>query len=226
MKILFQSADVIIVHKPAGYLSVPSNMGKSDSRPVVGIELRKTFGSVYPVHRLDFEVEGILLFAKNPKSQAVLHKLWEKKSVQKTYEALTLSRDFSNWPEKVAGADRSDVLEQGDWKSLIVQGKKRSFIADYGAASLTAFKRREDEHLLHWTLNPVTGRRHQLRLELSRHGFPILGDELYGSRVTGPKDRIALVASGVIFEETMNLDLPKQIHIDWDSKVWKKVSNP
>ncbi len=219
MKILFQSRDVVAVHKPSGWLSVPSIQGKKDPRPVAGLSLREQVGSVYPVHRLDFEVEGILLFALHPKAQKILHKIWEEKSVKKIYFAKTSLQSFTHWPEKVAGL----VLEEinpgqcGLWESLIVQGKRRSFVAEHGQKSLTQYElqQRSQSGCL-WRLSPLTGRRHQLRLELSRHGFPIWGDKLYGSSVEYGMNKIGLVAAEIHFEQNYNLGLPKSISIGWD----------
>lgn len=219
MKILFQSADVVIVHKPFGWLSVPSIQGQKDPRPVVGLKLRETFGSVYPVHRLDFEVQGVLLFALHTKAQSVLHKIWEDRSVKKIYHAQTGLQDFSHWPQNVVGKLDEDVPvgSSGIWESLIVQGKRRSFVASHGQKSQTEFSvlsENPNTNSRLWRLSPLTGRRHQLRLELSRRGFPILGDELYGSAVKYNLPEIKLAATQLSFEKAFNLDLPNEIKID------------
>jgi len=223
MKILFQSDDVVVVHKPAGWLSVPSIQGHSDPRQVVGIELRQTFGSVYPVHRLDFEVEGVLLFALHPKAQSVLHKIWEDRDVKKTYHAITQTQMSSHWPPYVSGLlqDKVNVEDSGVWKSLIVQGKRRSFIGPHGQKSETEFKllkHNEQAGTLLWELSPLTGRRHQLRLELSRRGFPVLGDKLYGSGMECEKDTIRLAATRLNFDKKFNLNLPDEIKIEWNKE--------
>lgn len=219
VKILFQSDDVVIVHKPAGWLSVPSIQGTRDPRPVVGIKLRDDFGSVYPVHRLDFEVEGILLFALHSKAQKLLHKIWEDRSVHKVYQAVTQNQNFDHWPPQVEGLIKDEYQEgqQGQWQSHIVQGKRRSFIAPHGQDSVTEFHLlKRSERGLHWQLSPLTGRRHQLRLELSRRGFPIHGDQLYGSHAKWGEQHIALAATQLKFDKNHNLQLPSEIKIDWD----------
>ncbi|MFN8792509.1 MAG: RluA family pseudouridine synthase [Bdellovibrionales bacterium] len=218
MKIVFESQDVVIVHKPAGWLSVPSTMGKKDSRPVVGLQLQQKMGSVYPVHRLDYEVEGLLVFARTSKAQVWLHQYWEQRKVKKVYKARTSLQIFLHWPSQVAGLETASyqVGAQGLWESRIVQGKRRSFIADHGQPSTTQY------HLLDqsaegctWELQPLTGRRHQLRLELSRRGFPIVGDQLYGSPQTLQGSRIALAATELIFQPGLNLEIPERLKIEW-----------
>lgn len=222
MKILFQSEDVVVVHKPAGWLSVPSIQGKSDPRKVVGLKLREQFGSVYPVHRLDFEVEGILLFALHSKAQVKLHKIWEGKEIRKIYHAKTGLQDVSHWPQNVEGVLTGPIElgASGTWESLIVQGKRRSFVAPHGQSSVTEFELLEQTQKgCVWRLSPVTGRRHQLRLELSRRGFPIWGDKLYGSSIDIGANRIALAATEISFNKDFNLQLPKNIKIEWDKGI-------
>lgn len=186
VQILFENNDFIACDKPAGVLSVPDRH-KSD-RPCLGLELQKQKNiQIFPVHRLDIEVSGLILFAKNSKSHRASQDWFSKKLIQKRYKALTLDRDFSHWPEKIQAAREKLELKAGAeyiWKMKIFRGKRRSFEASHGDLSETKAifsGRRADFN--EWDLFPITGRAHQLRLELSRHGFPIAGDQLYGSQV-------------------------------------------
>ena len=62
-QILFQNRDFIYVNKPAMVLSVPPRFPEKDQRDVLGKDLEKQLGvSIFPVHRLDFEVSGIIVF--------------------------------------------------------------------------------------------------------------------------------------------------------------------
>lgn len=228
MKILLQNQDVAIVEKPAGFLSVPSSLGKSDPRPVAGILAQEKLGKLYPVHRLDFEVAGLLIFARHAKAQTQLHEIWESgHGVEKIYRAHSRStQDFSHWPEKIEGADRKWQAQDrsGTWESLIAQGKKRSFIVHHGKTSLTKYQILESGL---WDLSPLTGRRHQLRLEMSRHGFPILGDALYGGKALSHlTNEIALVAYKIVFHKKLNLQLPDAFELSWNWSTWKEKFNP
>lgn len=217
MKILFEDQDLVAVVKPAGWLSVPSSKGIQDTRSVVGIELQNQLKTtIFPLHRLDFEVEGVIAFAKNSKAQGRIQGLWQDGKVQKIYRALTSVQDFSHWPENVAGAEKGQ-LQNSPWKSLLVEGKKRAFVAKHGLKSITNWKILEqNQNFVEWELEPVTGRRHQLRVELSRHGFPIWGDTLYGSKVKGPESEIALKAVTLKIE-----GYPEITHsLSWD--LWNK----
>lgn len=227
LRCLFESADVVALEKPAGFLSVPSIKGKADPRPVVGLIAQKKWGSLYPVHRLDLEVAGVLLFARNPQSQKKLHHIWEDGEVQKIYRALSRAQSFEHWPVAIAGADLEFrmVSSEGVWESKIVQGKKRSFVAEHGDLSQTHYKlETQMDDVLQWRLSPLTGRRHQLRLEMSRHGFPLIGDSLYGGDKTA--NEIALVAESLQFTHKRNLQLPDGIELGWNWNQWQKKFTP
>jgi tRNA pseudouridine32 synthase/23S rRNA pseudouridine746 synthase len=231
LKAYFDSKDILVVEKPAGFLSVPSVMGKKDTRLVVGILAQNQWGPLFPVHRLDFEVAGLLVFAKNAQAHKILQQMWENKGVHKTYRALSLGQDFSHWPQNVPGADLNFELSNtsGIWTSRIEQGKRRSFIAEHGLESRTDFKLiAENSILKSWQLSPITGRRHQLRLEMSRHGFPIRGDSLYGGTKATHQEpqEIALVASELHFHKDLRIELPEHLVLDWNWNLWESRFAP
>lgn len=218
LKIFFQNDNFLIANKPAGYLTVPSRMGKQDKRPVLGLELQNELQKVepklqlYPIHRLDFEVSGLVMFAKNEASHRLANDWFENKKVRKHYYAITCKQSFTHWPDNVANPREfytgTQVLNENSnfsWSNQIEKGKRRAFQSPRGKKTLTEakligfLKSKEDTHkiksqhllslvqdmtsfdFLLWDLQPVTGRSHQLRFELSFRGFPILGDQLYGS---------------------------------------------
>lgn len=183
-EILFQSDDLIVVKKPFGVLSVPARF-KDDPRRCLGTELQASLGKqIFPVHRLDFEVEGPLIFALTSRGQREASTWFEKSMLQKKYLA------FSEGPE----ISSSEILE---WKSVLVKGKKRTFEAPYGKKSLTRARclgsvQFQDHQLSKWELEPVTGRSHQLRFEMVKNCGPIWGDSLYGSKINLSPQRMAL----------------------------------
>lgn len=186
INVIFENNDFIACDKPAGVLSVPDRH-KSD-RACLGIELQKQKGiQIFPVHRLDLEVSGLILFAKNSRGHKASQDWFSKKLLQKKYKALTSKQNFSHWPENVkAVRDVIDLKPDSEflWKMKILRGKRRSFESAHGDTSETkAIYVGERGPFKEWDMFPITGRSHQLRLELSRHGFPIVGDELYGSKI-------------------------------------------
>jgi 23S rRNA-/tRNA-specific pseudouridylate synthase len=179
--ILKLNQKVVLVDKPAGWLSVPSRLGAQDSRPILGIQLQKELGvQIFPVHRLDVEVSGLMLYALAPDTHRVLSQAFEQHLVRKTYSALS---------EGVAPEHDSFV-----WESFLLRGKKRTYESPVGKRSVTEakFLGLSVKGYLRWHLSPLTGRAHQLRYEMHRHHQPILGDSLYGSKVVWRPQEIAL----------------------------------
>ncbi|MGE3757267.1 MAG: RluA family pseudouridine synthase [Pseudobdellovibrionaceae bacterium] len=192
--VLFENENFIAVDKKSGVLSVPSRMGKQDPRPVLGLELQEDLKKqIYPVHRLDFEVSGIVIFALNSSAHKWANTAFESRQVHKTYHALS---------EKKSAQEFSAFKNSQNWQSLLVRGKKRAFEAPYGQEALTVAKiLGENEKSWLWQLNPLTGRSHQLRVEMAKQGFPILGDTLYGSKIAYDLSSIALRAVVVDFKQ-------------------------
>jgi tRNA pseudouridine32 synthase/23S rRNA pseudouridine746 synthase len=209
--IVFQNDQVVVIDKPSGYLSVPSRRGTQDPRPVVGLILREQLAKkIFPVHRLDFEVSGIMVFALEPKAHRALNRAFEKREVTKRYQAFSKGGDFS-------------VGLKGTWTSRIVRGKKRAYERPWGDLAVTQFEvvGQYAPDYYEWNLFPKTGRSHQLRFELFRHGSPILGDTLYGGAkwgfVVSPfgKETIALRAVSLIFKPGLaeSLGLSPEIQV-------------
>ncbi len=199
---IFQNEHFIAVEKRPLTLSVPSRSGAADLRPCVGSELQKILGKqIYPVHRLDFEVGGVLLFAKNTQAQKWASRQFEEHLVQKTYRAV---------------APRSlESQETFRWMNRIHRGKKRSFEALHGKEAITeariisSFSEEKDWDL--WELRPKTGRPHQLRFHMMLHVKPIIGDHLYGSLENWIQPGIALHAVALEFADCENFGLPQII---------------
>lgn len=203
-RVVFRQGEWVAVDKPAGWLSVPSRFEKNDPRPVLGRLLEKHLRArLFPIHRLDQEVGGLVLFASSEEAQRRANRWFETRAVQKTYQALSGERDFSHWPADLRRAD-GDVPENEDheWRCRILRGKRRSYEHPKGDPSVTIARRlpRDADGRLRWLLRPQTGRPHQLRFEMSRHGFPIVGDKLYGSGAAWD-DGIALRAVRLDFSE-------------------------
>lgn len=222
ISIVFENDNFVVCDKPSGVLTTPSRHADEDSRKCLGTALQADLGQqIFPVHRLDFEVSGLVLFAKNADSHRQANHWFENKLVQKTYRAFTTEQDFSHIPANIPGERVPLSLETGNsfaWESRQLRGKKRSFLSPAGKPSQTKaeFLGRNSQQFLSWNLQPVTGRPHQLRLDLSRHGFPILGDKLYGSRVEWGVQAIALRAFEINFSRSPKakiLGLPEAIEV-------------
>ncbi len=194
------------VDKPSGWLTVPGRTGAADPRPCLGIALQKEHAGILPVHRLDFEVSGVCLFAKTKDAHRLANGWFENSMVDKVYQAETTATEKAE-DVKVGG--------ECNWLSRIVRGKRRSFKAAHGLVSeTTAYLVGAAQDHYFWEIHPKTGRPHQIRLELFDHGYPIVGDELYGSNIKLAPDTIALRAvklSLARIPEAQRLGLPTEI---------------
>ncbi len=218
IKIIFENENFIVCDKPAAVLSVPARE-RNDVRPCLGLQLQREFKSqIFPVHRLDFEVSGLIIFARSALSHKISQRWFEKKEVLKMYVAQANSQDFLHWPEEIK-TERAAIAptpgQQFIWKTQILRGKKRSFESNRGDwAETKAVITEVHSSKILWQLFPLTGRPHQLRLEMSRRGFPIDGDLLYGSKVRLATPGIALRAVEIDFQRIHDrLGLPQKLEV-------------
>ena len=202
MKILKETAEILIVDKPSGWLTTPARL-PGDPRPVLGRELQTRLGvQIFPVHRLDCEVSGLTVFAKTPAAHRQAQAWFEYAKIDKLYEAF--SRPGPEEPR-----------EWAEWHSKLVRGKRRTFAAPHGQAALTRARVVGAENgFWRWELMPITGRPHQLRVEMAAHGCPIAGDTLYGGEDLGRPAWIALRAvqlSWARIPQAERLGLPETV---------------
>jgi tRNA pseudouridine32 synthase/23S rRNA pseudouridine746 synthase len=192
-RVVYEGENWLVVDKPSGWLTVP---GRGDgATPVLGTTLQDRHGRLWPVHRLDREVSGLVLFARNAEAHRAACAWFEGRDVLKTYEALT------PW---VGGRK---VEGEQEWSLKLHRGKKRAFEADHGHLAVTRAQllgrvERSEQPFAHWRLHPLTGRSHQLRVTLAKFYAPICGDVLYG----GPKAESCGLPPGAIALRAVALD--------------------
>ena len=163
MEILYSDRDIVVCVKPVGL----------DSESEVPGELKKALGGeVFTLHRLDKNVGGVMVYARTKAAAAALSRAIQEGAMVKEYVAL------------VHGAPP----ETGDWEDLLFKdsSKNKVFVvkkerrgvkkARLEFARLTA----GEESLVRIRLH--TGRSHQIRVQFSSRGFPLVGDHKYGSR--------------------------------------------
>ncbi len=166
MDILYEDEDYIAVNKPEHLSSVPGPGGES----LLELLRKDIPGRLLPVHRLDREASGAIVFARNAGAHRHLNRMFEGREVSKTYLVLVHGR--------VKGPDgRID-------KSIRQFGSGRMGVDQKnGKPSATEFvvkERFEAQTLVE--AHPLTGRRHQLRVHFYSIGHPIAGDPGYGEK--------------------------------------------
>ncbi|MEW6041584.1 MAG: RluA family pseudouridine synthase [Elusimicrobiota bacterium] len=189
LKILFENNDLIAVDKPEGVASITENDTSLDS--IHSLLEKKLSQKIFIVHRLDKEVSGVILFAKNSRTHKFLNRQFNNRTVKKSYSALVhgiMKNDdgIINKPIREFGSGRMGIDEEK------------------GKTSVTAYK--VLKHFDNYTLielKPTTGRRHQLRVHLYYIGYPIVGDTRYGDKELQSKfPRVMLHAKKIVFESS------------------------
>lgn len=159
MDILFENHHIVVCVKPVGMDSehdVPAALG----------------GEIYPIHRLDKNVGGVMVYARTKSAAAALSKAIQDGTVVKEYVA------------QVHGTPP----EQGDWSDLLFKDSRQNkvFVVKNDRKGVKKarleFKRLtgKDPALVRIRLH--TGRSHQIRVQFSSRGYPLVGDHKYGAR--------------------------------------------
>ncbi len=190
-QIVYEDEAVLVIRKPAGLATESAGIGQKD----VVSELKNYVAKKNPgkmpylgiVHRLDQPVEGLLVFAKTKKAAENLTAQLGKGTLKKEYLAVVCGKVPENTGRLVdylakekgmavvknaADAKTEKDVDAQTEKAAGPQAKK---------AVLTYTKKAETEKFTLLAVQIETGRFHQIRAQLSHAGFPILGDEKYGS---------------------------------------------
>jgi len=163
---LFQNDSILAVDKPTGLLSVPDRF--NEGKPSVAAMVLTQFPTARPLHRLDFETSGIILFCLDPEAFGWYSDQFEQRTITKKYLAFCEGRCMES--EGLIDAP------------LYTQSIGKVIITKRGKVSQTKWNL--SEGFLHHSLieaNPLTGRTHQIRVHLASIGLPIIGDKVYGS---------------------------------------------
>lgn len=167
LDILFEDAEMIVVSKPAGLLSVPGR-GPELADCLIG-RLREVFPGVLLVHRLDRDTSGVMVFAQTAHAQRYLSHQFERRSARKTYVARLIGR-----LEPRTGVVDLPLCVDWDRRPRQIVDHER------GREAVTNWRvQRYDGETTRVQLMPKTGRSHQLRVHMLELGHPILGDPLY-----------------------------------------------
>ncbi|MFA6006604.1 MAG: RluA family pseudouridine synthase [Candidatus Paceibacterota bacterium] len=200
IKIIFENKDLLVIDKPAGYLSHGDEKSK-------GSDVASWFAKNYPksakvgddgragiVHRLDKDTSGVMLLAKTPEMFTYLKQSFETKDIEKTYLAITYGvvKDEQGMIDRPIGRSSHDARLRRTGADA--DGKQRNALTYYKV--LERFP--QNTYL---EVHPKSGRTHQVRVHLKSIGKPILCDMLYapGKACMPEMGRQALHASEITF---------------------------
>ena len=208
LQIIYEDDYLIAIAKPSGLLSVPGRY--LDTQDSALIRLHQSLGEntpIYPVHRLDRQTSGILLFARDLESLRSLNHQFAQRQIHKIYEALLsgkIEREQGKIDLPLWGNPENRPLQQVD----LVRGKPS--VTEFRL--LEKLENKEDYSRIEFI--PLTGRTHQLRVHAADPrglGMTILGDRLYGCDAA--TDRLHLHARELTFthprsQELIHLQIP------------------
>lgn len=179
LPVMYQDEWLIAVHKPSGLLVHRSDIDRHETRFAVQI-LRDQIGRhVYPVHRLDKGTSGILLFALERDLAGLVGAQFERLEVGKTYLAVV-----RGWPPESGVIDHPLMRVEDAFAGVAGDATPQPAMTRYLRLATCELPYRVDRYptsryaLLE--LEPLTGRRHQLRRHLKHIAHPIIGDATYG----------------------------------------------
>ena len=163
MEILFNDKNLIVCVKPVGI----------DSEHELVEKLKEIYnGEIFVVHRLDKNVGGVMVYARNKQTAALLSKHIQEGSMVKEYVAMVHGK-----PDPTG--DWTDLLWKDSTKNKVYVVKRERKGVKKARLEYTA-KPLEETSLVYIRLH--TGRSHQIRVQFSSRGYPLVGDHKYGSK--------------------------------------------
>lgn len=182
--IKYEDDAILVIHKPAGIATETARIGQADVVSELKNYLKAKGKGTYlgMIHRLDQPVEGLLVFAKTPEAAKALTKQLENGTLKKAYAALIPEIESEN----VTQGELEDYLLKDGRTNLSkvvaasTQGAKK---AGLSWKLLQHIERTEMKYAL-VEVEIFTGRHHQIRVQMSHAGMPLLGDGKYGNDVS------------------------------------------
>jgi 23S rRNA pseudouridine1911/1915/1917 synthase len=220
LQILFEDNHLLAVNKPSGLLTQGDETGDYSLVDAVNDYLVKKYdkpGAAFVglIHRIDRPVSGLVLLAKTSKALERMNKLFHDREVQKKY--LAVVRD------KV-------LMEEGDLVNFLKKSSERNLVhahdrevRDSKRAELSYRVKKYGSKQSLLEVMPKTGRPHQIRVQLSHMGHPIVGDVKYGYHQPTDDQSIALHSWKLAFIHPVTKE-PMQISCPIPRKPWWQLA--
>lgn len=197
-KILFENEDLLVVDKPHFLTMSPTGQYVQET---LLVRLKKTTGyaDLTPIHRLDRETAGVVLFSKRIETRGVYQQLFAERQVQKIYQAIAPYLDHLTFPRTVKLR-----MEKGEpfYTMQICEGLNNS------QTEIEIIQHNQNWAL--YKLMPLTGKQHQLRVHLNALNIPIKNDPFYPNVIHKPHNDFSsplqLLAKEIYFKDPLNLE--------------------
>jgi len=199
LPVLHRDSRLVVVDKPHFMASVP---GGRYLRHTALVRLRREFDlpNLTPVHRLDRDTAGVLMFCVDPAFRGRYQALFQSREVDKEYEALAVPPPGLSFP--LVHCSRLEEVP-GEFIMRETAGTPNS------ETRIELLREPDSRGVAHLRLLPRTGRKHQLRAHMSALGMPILNDEYYPvmrlrADPADYRDPLQLLARSVVFRDPVD----------------------
>lgn len=208
INIIYEDNHLIVVEKSINIPTQEDNTKDKDLLTILKEYIKEKYnkpGNVYLglVHRLDRPVGGIMVFARTSKAASRLSEQVRNKTFKKTYNAVVIG----------------NIENTGKLKDYLLKDEKRNIVKvdEKGKEAILNFKKLNfKDNMSLVEINLETGRSHQIRVQMSHHGYPLFGDQKY-NKTAKVGEQIALFAKKIEFVHpttnellTFELDLPNR----------------
>jgi tRNA pseudouridine32 synthase/23S rRNA pseudouridine746 synthase len=211
----FQDAHLLVVDKPHFLPVTPTGRFVRQSL-LVRLKQATGIDTLSPIHRIDRETAGLVVFSLRPQDRAAYQALFRERAVDKLYEAIAPAGEAMDWPQRRRSRIEEDPA--AFYRMTETEGEPNSETA------ITLLERRGA--WARYRLEPVTGKRHQLRVHMAALGLPLAGDQFYPRVRRGPgeaedfADPLRLLARGIAFTDPVTGErrrFESGLSLDWPS---------
>jgi len=166
--VIYQDDAILVLNKIPGIYSIPPRPGSTLNHNLLDI-FKAYNDELYPVHRLDKDTSGVIVYAKTKESHKHINQQFEDRKVIKTYYSLV----------KGQLQNEEGVIDQ----PLLMEASGKSSVSPQGKKSVSAYKLIEKFKSYSWVeVKPQTGRTHQIRAHFKFIGHPLAVDPLYSKK--------------------------------------------
>lgn len=217
VEVLYEDNHLIAVNKKSGDIVQADKTGDAPLSHEVKNYLKEKYqkpGNVFcgVIHRLDRPVSGLVLFAKTSKALSRMNELFRTRNVQKIYWAIVKEKPKNNTGVLINYL----IKDEKNNRSKAVSAENKS--ASKAELEYKLIAKTDSFYLLE--VHPLTGRHHQIRVQLSEMGSPIKGDLKYGFNRSNPDGSISLHARKLIFNHPVTKERIEIVAPPPNETVW------